>query len=221
MTEKEFEQPIQVRGNDEEGYEVMEGQHRYIVAKNNNLPLYYQIDNTLTLKDIVVMNTVKKSTDYKAYLKWYYVQAKNGDSRYNNYIIYNDFIKEHKLETQGHKAIMLMKGTYIRPNKMWESFRKGELEIVDLKKSHKLINQFDDIGKFLIDIRKLGNSVFYAYLEAFNHPMYDHKRMIHQLEKPYTILTKQIDKDAYKNQINKSYNKGRLEQNIIDLFGSW
>ena len=217
MTTKEFEQPIIVK--EENGYySIMEGQHRYTVAKQNNLPVYYMIENTLELDDIITMNTIKKPTSNKDFLKWFYKQAKDGNTRYNNYIIYNDFIKKYKLENQEHKSIMLIEGTYMRANSLWDNFKIGKLVIQDYKKSCKLIEQFDDIGKYLPKIRKQGNSVFYAYMEAFNSPDYDHKRMIFQLEKPTVVLTKQIDKDAYMKQINTSYNKGVQKKNRINLF---
>ena len=217
MTTKEFEQPIIVK--EENGYySIMEGQHRYTVAKQNNLPVYYMIENTLSLDDIITMNTIKKATSNKDYLKWFYKQAKNGNTKYNNYIIYNNFIKKYNLQKQEHKSIMLIEGTYMRPNNLWNNFRAGELVIKDYKKSCRLIEQFDDIGKYLQGIRTLGNPVFYAYMQAFNSPDYNHKRMIYQLEKPMVILTKQIDKENYMNQINISYNKGVQEQNRINLF---
>ena len=218
MKEKELEQPIVVKQNGDGRYNIMEGQHRYTVARENSLPVYYMIENTLTLNDIITMNTVKKSTSKDDFLKWYYVQAQKGESKYSNYIIYHDFVKKYKLEKQKHKAVMLVEGTYMRPNKYWDAFKCGELQIKDLKKSCRLIEQFDDVGKFLKDIRKLGNSIFYAYMEAFNSPEYDHKRMMDQLAKPIVVLAKQVDKDAYQKQINTSYNKGIKKPNHVDLF---
>ena len=162
MTEKEFEQPIVVQENGDGKYNIMEGQHRYTVSKQNNLPVYYMIENTLELDDIITMNTVKRKTKTKDYLRWFSVQAKNGTLKYNAYLIFEKFILKYNLETQQHKAVMLMEGTYLRPNGIWKSFRTGKLQIKDYKKSCLLIEQFDDIGKYLTKVRKLGNSVFYA-----------------------------------------------------------
>ncbi len=217
MTKKELEQPIMVKENGDGKYDIMEGQHRYAVAKENNLPVYFQIENTLELDDIITMNTVKLRTKNRDYLKWFYIQAKNGVSKYNNYITFDDYIKKYSLENKMHFAIMLIEGTYMRQNPLWENFRIGKLEIKDYKKSCRLIEQFDDIGTHFPDYRKVSQSNFYAFMEAFNCPEYDHKRMMNQLAKPIVVLTKQIDKEAYQKQIHRAYNK-QMKNSKINLF---
>lgn len=63
--------PIIVKSFYDNKLYVMEGQHRLEVAKELNLPIYYIIDNTIEINDIILLNTNRVNWKLKDYLKFH------------------------------------------------------------------------------------------------------------------------------------------------------
>lgn len=71
-------------------FEVIDGQHRLIAAKNLGVEIYYKIDESLEGSDIILMNISKawKATDYLNYF------CKNGHIEYQKL---DEFMKKNRL----------------------------------------------------------------------------------------------------------------------------
>ena len=78
--------PIVVNGD----MEILDGQHRFLAARELDLDIYYNVEKSLKGEDILLLNT-SKSWNSADYLNYY---VKNG---YEHYISLQTFIKKHGL----------------------------------------------------------------------------------------------------------------------------
>ena len=56
-------------------YEVIDGQHRLVYAKQHNLPVYYVVVNGITSNDCQIMNTTRTSWTVDDYVHYYASQG--------------------------------------------------------------------------------------------------------------------------------------------------
>ena len=77
--------------NVNEKMEILDGQHRLLAAKELGVYIYYTIEKTIEIPDIILLNTMKAWGD-KDYLNYY---LKHGKEEYAKL---NTFMAENKLE---------------------------------------------------------------------------------------------------------------------------
>ena len=95
-------------------YEVIDGQHRLLAAKQLGVDIYYTVEEKLDCKDIVLMN-LSKAWGWYDYLNYY---CKND---YQHYLHLKNFIEQHKISLKLGMNIT-MGGT----SEAYEKFRNGE-----------------------------------------------------------------------------------------------
>lgn len=72
-------------------WEILDGQHRVLAAKELMVEVYYTIEESLDIPDIILLNTSKSWTD-RDYLNYYLKHEKE------EYVKLNTFIYENKIE---------------------------------------------------------------------------------------------------------------------------
>lgn len=85
-----------------EKMEVIDGQHRLEVAKNNKLPIYYIVLEGANILDVMNLNQVQKAWKSKDFIESY---AARGNE---NFVWFHEFIKENKLSVS--TALTLLYG---------------------------------------------------------------------------------------------------------------
>lgn len=101
--------------------QIIDGQHRYYAAQKTKQVLYYIIHEPTTIQKIASMNSRQKGWKNLDYLDCY-VHTGN-----QNYIIFKQFIDEHKLSVSG--AGQLLGGSRFA----LESFKEGKFEVADIE----------------------------------------------------------------------------------------
>ena len=119
--------PITVNGQ----MEVIDGQHRLMAAKNLNLPIWYEVREDLSQKDLITLN-VSKSWKYADYLHFY---VKNG---YEEYIKLNDFITKNQIPISA--AVRINAGGRMKRR---DIFIGGDF--IFKEETNKCIDQLNDI----------------------------------------------------------------------------
>lgn len=95
-------------------FEVINGQHRLLAAKELNLPIYYVVED-LECSAIPLLN-ISKSWSSLDYLNYY---AKQG---YDNYILLQRFMQKYELKINTVFALLTKQAT---KGNFYESFRTG------------------------------------------------------------------------------------------------
>lgn len=186
--------PIVVNKN----MEVLDGQHRLLAAKSLNLEIYYQIQESFDVKDIVSMNLTKSWTNGD-YLNFY---VKNN---YPEYIKLNDFTNKNNLPVR--VALNLFFGRNTAASKNFkeggfifdEMYVKGNLELcwrtIDIIKKSNGNNSYTTGCKF-----------WSAMLTLFNHDDFNDDQWIRHLEKYAYKISPRVNKKEYLKVICYVYN---------------
>lgn len=77
--------------NIDENYRVIDGQHRLEAAKRMNIPIYYELTNSLFGEDMIILNTTQKQWNLCDYVNYYYQKG------HDEYIKLKNFHDEQQL----------------------------------------------------------------------------------------------------------------------------
>ena len=128
--------PIIVNGE----MEIIDGQHRFLAAKQLNVDIFYQIESKLSSKEIILMN-ISKSWTMGDYLNFY------SQNEYPEYKKLQQFIKLNNLSLK--VAIRITMGT---KHEGFTAFKNGEYVYID-----DVINEHLDFCWETIDFIKKMN----------------------------------------------------------------
>ncbi len=133
ISRKYLKVPIIVNNN----MEIIDGQHRFTIAKNNNLPVYYIIINDYGRIETEILNTASRKWTPDDYLESYC------DLGYINYIKIKDFMNLTSL------SLSLSREFFERSteNKIRvEEFKNGEFKPIDEDMAYKMYEWYCDFN---------------------------------------------------------------------------
>lgn len=116
-------QPIVVN----EKFEVIDGQHRLAVAKQNNIPVYFVVVDGATLADVQLLNSNLKPWSMQDYLESH-IATGNDD-----YKMLKDFAGHYGLSLS--VSMTLLSGTSLKPHDLIQKFKDGQFKVVNLKRA--------------------------------------------------------------------------------------
>jgi len=139
-----------------EKHEIIDGQHRFDVIQELNLPLHYVVCNGYGLNEVHILNQNSKTWNADDYLEGYC------NLGYNDYIQYKEFKDEYKI---GHFECMSILSDNIT-KKHVENFYKGEFKITNYAKGCDTINKIFMLANYyegykrrsfitIVDVKKL------------------------------------------------------------------
>ena len=180
--------------------EVMDGQHRFLAAKQLGLPIWYDIQESLTPRDIIILNNAKNwgNADY---MNFY---IKNG---YQEYIKLNSYMKKNNI---GLKIALSITAGHGRG--AIQKFRNGEYEFVD----ETLLTEIDECWNTIGYIKKLNGATLSGYtntskfwnalLKLVRHPEFESDRWYRNLVKLISHCSVKPNNKEYLMMIEKIYN---------------
>lgn len=203
MQEEVLVMPICVNEN----MEIIDGQHRYLAAKELGKPFYFYIQEGYKEEQMKRANLVSSNWNKNDFLNMYINQ---------DHPIYKK-IKELMDEYGIVISDMIKIIASIREDNYREAglaFEEGTLVITDA--------DFMDIQSFLEclslfkDFKQYNRSKFIsAYLELYFHASYDHNQMKEKYKKRASQLVPQLTRDGYLTLLaNKIYSFGTSKSNI-------
>ncbi len=186
--------PITVNGD----MEVLDGQHRLLAAKALGVEIFYQIEEKLTSGDIIIMN-VSKQWGMLDYLNYY---TKNGFLEYQRL---EAFIKEHNISlkvaqnltigTGKDKKAEFRLGTFVFPEGDFTTAIDVCWETIGVIKKQNGFSGFTSNARF-----------WQCLVMLANHPDFDHKKWMFNLERLATKLGPRSSNKDYLRMLMDVYN---------------
>lgn len=173
------EKPILV----DKDFRVLDGQHRLAIARDLDLPIYYEISESVNESDMHLLQT-QTAWKPKDFLRYY---AKGGNE---NYAKLEKFMEKTGLDLS-HALLTLEGPTFLRNKSITFVFNKGKFVFPDTHRVNAALSNLEKINVFLDFICQktpehkamLGTSTLKrALLFFFNMPNVDFDEFMKKLE---------------------------------------
>jgi len=183
-----------------EFYHIVDGNHRFEVIKELNLPLHYIVCKGYGLNEVHILNQNSKTWNADDYLTGYC------NLGYTDYIKYAQFKEKYNL---GHNETMsLLNGV---PNKIdIEIFYKGEFKVKSLEFAYETIEKILMIEPYYTGIRR--RSFIYTMMTLFKNDNFEFTEFLQKLKLQPTALQDCTNATNYKILIEEIYNYRRREK---------
>jgi hypothetical protein len=186
-------------------FEIIDGQHRYLISQELNLPINYIISKNYGLNEVQILNANMKN--------WAVVDYVNGycDLGYKDYIIYRDFVAEYGFQNQ--VAILLLTGEHssgsneINPA---TKFKEGLFKVKDLNNAKRMAEKILMIEPYYKGY--LRRSFILALFGMFKNNNFEFTEFITKLKQQPTTLQDCTSTSQYKSLIEEIYNYRRREK---------
>lgn len=189
-----------------EKFEIIDGQHRFLVSKELNLPINFIISKNYGLAEVQILNANMKNWQTTDYVNGYC------DLGYKEYQIYRDFVQEYGLQSQ--IAILLLSGEHSSGTGTTESsgskFKEGLFKVKDLKAAKTMAENLITIRPYYNG--NLRRSFVYALVGMFKKENFDFNEFIEKLKQQPTKLVDCTTTTQYKSLIEEIYNYRRREK---------
>ncbi len=188
-----------------EKYEIIDGQHRFLVCKELDLPIRYIIVNGYGLKEVQKLNANTKNWNADDYMNAYC------DLGYRNYLYYKEFKNKYKL---GHNECqLLLAGKHIKGQ--FSDFTNGKLQIQNKKKACEYAEHIISLKDYYDGYKR--RSFIYTIINLLNNKKFDINLFIKKLKiqpnaiydctsvNQYTLLIEDIYNYRNRNKVNLRY----------------
>ena len=196
MTENFLPVPIIVNNK----MEIVDGQHRFTICKELNIPIHYISGQNWDIDEIRQINSVQKSWGYKDFIKSY-MDLEKGIA--GPYTTLDWFINSYEIPTQ--VAISILTGNSLSSTQI-SDFKTGNLKIDNLEWSKSFCN-------WLVSMKPLWNGwnkrsfvmamVILDKDRRFNRKQWSKKLMVHSMRMRHCTNI-----DDYLDLVEYIYNLG-------------
>jgi hypothetical protein len=186
-------------------FEIIDGQHRFLISQELNLPINYIISKDYGLKEIQILNANMKN--------WQTIDYVNGycDLGYKDYIIYRDFVNKYGFASQ--VAILLLTGEEIKGSgteNISTKFKEGKFKIKDLDNANKMAEKILMIEPYYKGY--LRRSFIYALVGMFKNKNFEFTEFLAKLKQQPTTMQDCTSRTQYKVLIEEIYNYRRRDK---------
>jgi len=192
---------------------IIDGQHRFFARKLLGLPVYYNVSNVATCKDIHNVNTVSKNWQAMDYLKYYILSGKV------EYIKFKKFMDDYSLPSIGiaQKILGIYDTSDFRLGTNKYKFNSGKFTFPKDKKWVKIIGYITSLNNIV------ENSYHKSIVTVFCSSIaitktYNHGRLMKKFS--YTKFPVISTASQLKRDLNEIYNQREKEHNKIIFNGS-
>jgi hypothetical protein len=190
MKDRKLFSPIIVN----EKMEVIDGQHRLMASKNNNVAIEYIIVNGYGLKEVQILNANSKNWNSDDYMNGYC------DLKNQEYIKYKDFKDTYGF---GHSECQALLSNQISSN-LQPVFNSGQFKIKDYKKAVDMAERITMTSEFYNGYKR--RSFVFALMALFNNDVFEFTQFIQKLKIQPTALVDCTTASAYLLLIEDIYN---------------
>jgi hypothetical protein len=153
-----------------ERYEIVDGQHRFLVRQELNLPIPYIMVKGYSLKECKLLNTVGQKWTSDTFLNSYC------DQEYEDYILVRNFMDKYKISLEKALPFFIFQTT---KGTARQSFKNGTFKVLDINKTERFFEQYLDFREAPAFNSKLFST---ACIQLFKVKAYSHKTMKEKLE---------------------------------------
>lgn len=184
-----------------ENYEIIDGQHRFEIIRELELPLHYIVCKGYGLNEVHVLNQNSKNWQADDYLQGYC------DLNYPEYIAFRNFCNKHKLNTS---SAMLLLNSGNRSKNATQIFNSGKFVITDLQNAEKVAYMLNHIKPIY---KGYSRSAFIcAILKLSKNPNFEIIEFVTKLKLQPLALFDCVNVDQYVALIEEIYNYRRREK---------
>lgn len=192
-----------------EKMEIVDGQHRFEAARKLGLPIYYQMEQGLTISDAQDLNAIQKTWGPTDYARSF---ADAGNPHYQKYLDVR-----HRFGVSHNVALAFLTDRPSSSNHLTHTFKTGRLVIEDYDQAVKNLELLEEVGERYQDWRRKGFGL--AYLTLLKHPEYDHERFLERIEKSGGKYLQKFDlMQDYQRALERLFNEYQREDKLIRLF---
>jgi len=186
-------------------FEIIDGQHRFLISKELNLPINYIISKDYGLAEVQILNANMKN--------WQTIDYVNGycDLGYKDYIIYRDFVNQYGFASQ--VAILLLTGQEINGSgteNVSTKFKEGKFKIKNLDNANKMAEKILMIEPYYKGY--LRRSFIYALIGMFKNENFEFTEFLAKLKQQPTSMQDCTSRIQYKVLIEEIYNYRRRDK---------
>ena len=188
-----------------ENMEIIDGQHRFTISKELNLPINYIIVDGYGLNEVQVLNANMKNWTPNDYTNGYC------DLGYKDYIVFRDFINDYGFSHQ--VSLMLLGGEFLSgTNKVnpTTKFKEGLFKVVGIDNSKLIADKILMIEPYYKGY--LRRSFIIAMIGMFKNENFDFSEFISKLKQQPTTLQDCTSTSQYKVLIEEIYNYQRRDK---------
>jgi hypothetical protein len=183
-----------------EKYEIIDGQHRFDVIQELQLPLNYIVCNGYGLNEVHILNQNSKTWTSDDYLDGY---CKLG---YKDYLKYKEFKDVYGI---GHYECMwLLNGSQL--SNPTQVFFTGDFKIKNYNEACKIIEKIMLVEPYYEEWKR--RSFILAMLQLFKNPNFELTEFLQKLKLQPTALTNCSTTNQYVSLIEEIYNYRRREK---------
>lgn len=192
--------------------EVIDGQHRLDVAKNNKWPIYYVVRDDASLDDVAMLNANVREWKLKDYVESF---AKRGNKEYQQLMDYSEaFEMPYSLAA---RLLDDSTGLMGRAEGLMRKLRHGEFVAYDVKGTIEFGSQLHEIRPFIEGAHVWKESGFVASLRMGYSKGMKHDELMSRFKLSGIKLYKRPSTRDYVRQLEEVYNYKRREGKIFIL----
>jgi len=183
-----------------ENYEIIDGQHRFDVIKELNLPLNYIICSGYGLREVHILNQISKTWNADDYLTGYC------NLGYVDYIKYKEFKDQYDL---GHNECMsVLSGRAIKTQV--DNFYTGDFKIKDYNEACNIVDKIFLTAPYYEGFKR--RSYIYAMMNLFRNTNFEFTEFIQKLKTQPKAMVDCTNQSQYVALIEEIYNYRRREK---------
>ena len=186
-----------------EKLQIIDGQHRYMICKEEGWTLNFIQIKGLALTSVQKINELMKVWTAEAFMHCYCDLAlETEDGEYDDYVEYREFKRKYGFGHNETQAILTNQRMF--SGNLSDRFRNGSFKINDLKKATHVAERITDVGKYYQGYKRRGFVI--AMLHCFATPEYDHDRFLSKLSYQTYKLSDQSNYKQYLQIAQDIYN---------------
>jgi hypothetical protein len=187
-----------------EKFEIIDGQHRFLISQDLKLPINYIIRKDYGLEEVQILNANMKN--------WQTVDYVNGycDLGYKDYEVYRQFVADYGFQNQ--VAIMLLSDEQAggNSNSAATRFKAGLFKVKNLENAKRKADKILMIEPYYKGF--LRRSFILAIYQMFKNENFEFTEFISKLKQQPTTLQDCTNVGQYKVLIEEIYNYRRREK---------
>lgn len=185
-------------------YEIIDGQHRFDVIQELNLPLHYVICKGYGLNEVHILNANSKTWNSDDYLEGYCNMG------YKNYLSYRTFKQKYGF---GHnECITMLTGGNVSAclGDRTKVFYEGKLVLTNEKEAYRIADMIELTSQFYSGYKR--RSYVYALIGLLKNKNFEFTEFIQKLKSQPTALCDCTSTEGYVALIEEIYNYRRREK---------
>ena len=186
-----------------ENLDIIDGQHRFVICKEEGIAVHFIQIKGLNLTHVQKINELMRVWTAEAFMHCYCDLAlENEYGEYDDYLEYREFKRNYGFGHNETQAILTNQKMF--SGNLSERFRNGTFKIVDIRKATNVAKRITDVGKYYRGNKRRGFVL--AMLQCFAIPEYNHDRFLSKLSYQTYKLTDQPNYKQYLQIIQDIYN---------------